>query len=575
MADDGKVKGFTNNAGFGGSDLPDLKEMPFRMMAVGNFCGANRSEARNPVAIDAHDFDKVLEQLWPRAVFEVENHLGSGKVVEIDFTPKSIKDFEPRNVAARIPALAPVADFIERARGLAAGTLKPAEFKRDLAAIQAVPALREPLEMVFDKAGGPAASSGQARGDDAAPSTNPKDSGDAPIDSIFNMVDGGPKKQTADKAIDAFVGGMGSGQKGIDVSAAIAAAEKVLEKQLVPVLMHPQLHELERNWRGLHLLCKRGKGAAIEVYDGTFDDWQAAVFNRELAGASEAPLAMVLVADSFTNSAAHLDLIQQWGDSGGQLQCAVVFEASEEFLGIDMVKLAGLSASATVFDDARFDKWRSLRDKDESRWLVAGMNPYLSRPAHTRGKQGIDAPPLWGSPVWIIGSAVAQSVQRTGWPTQHTGVGDGEVEGLPTLARDGAEFPLGAVLSDRHLKDLNKSGFTPLMAQPNHDSAWVLLAPTVHRPSKAEEEGKMGSLAYQLLAARIGEAVIRAKGRLSVPNDADATVSKVESFLNALLSNTGAGATAMARAQDGVLEIAIRTGRDVLNGVEMQFGVGL
>jgi hypothetical protein len=60
-----------------------------------------------------------------------------------------------------------------------------------------------------------------------------------------------------------------------------------------------------------------------------------------------------------------------------------------------------------------------------------------------------------------------------------------------------------------------------------------------------------------------------------VPNDADATVSKVESFLNALLSNTGAGASAMARVQNGVLEIAIRTGRDVLNGVEMQFGVGL
>ncbi len=571
MPDDKRnVKGFSNDVGFGGSDLPDLKNMPFRIMAVGNFCGANRSEARNPAAIDAHDFDSVLEQLWPRAVFEVENHLGTGKTVEIDFTPKSIKDFEPRNLAARIPALAPVADFIARARGLAAGTLKPAEFKRDLAAIQAVPALRDALETALDKAGGPPATSENAPAPGRA-----GDSGDAAIDSIFDMVDSGPKKQTAGSAIDSFAAGMGGGQKGIDVGDAIAMAEKLLEKQLVPVLINPLMHELERNWRGLHLLCKRGKGASIEVFDGDFDAWQEGVFNRELSGASNAPLALVLLADAITNSPADLETLQQWGDAGAQLQCAVAFEASEEFLGIDMQKLAGLSAAATVFDDARFDKWRSLRDKDESRWLVAGLNPYLARAAHTRGKQGIDAPALWGSPVWVIGAAVAQSMQRTGWPASHTGVSDGEVEQLPTLARDGTEFPLGALLSDRHLKDLNKSGFTPLMAQPNHDSAWVLLAPTVHRPSKAEEEGKMGSLAYQLLAARIGEAVIRAKGLLSVPNDADATVSKVESFLNALLSNTGPGATAMARVNGGALEIAIRTGRDVLNGVEMQFGVGL
>jgi type VI secretion system ImpB/VipA family protein len=149
-----KVKGFRNDLGFGSSDLPDMKALPFRIMAVGNFCGANRSAARQPVAIDAHDFDKVMEQLWPRAVFEVENHLGTGKRLEIDFAPTSLKDFEPAKLAARVPALAPVADFIARAEALQQGTLKPAEFKRDLATIQAVPALREPLATLLDGIGG-------------------------------------------------------------------------------------------------------------------------------------------------------------------------------------------------------------------------------------------------------------------------------------------------------------------------------------------------------------------------------------------------------------------------------------
>lgn len=552
MSDDRKVKGFSNDVGFGGSNAPSLRELPFRIMAVGNFCGANRSEARTATAIDAHDFDKVLAQLWPRAVFEVENLLGTGKALEVDFTPGAIKDFDAANVAARIPALAPVADFIARAKALQAGTLKPGDFKSGLAAIQAVPALREPLDVLLDSIGGaPKADAGPA----------PTGSDDA-LAGIFNMVDTG-KRETGGSAVDNFAAAVGGGRKGIDAGEAIRAAETVLAKQLAPVLTHPQMTELERNWRGLHLLCKRGKGAKIEVFDGDFDSWQAAVYEREYSGASEAPLAMVLLADPMANTAAGMAALQEWGDAGGQIQCAVVFEAGEDFLGISLAELAKLDAPATLFSESRFDKWRSLRDKDESRWLVAAMNGYRATKT------------LWGSPVWLIGAAVAQSMQRSGWPASHTGAADGEIEGLPTLAREGTEHPLEALLPDRHLKDLSRAGFTPLMAQPNHDSAWVLLAPTAHAPSKAEEEGKVGSLAYQLTAARIAEAVMRAKGALMTANDAESTVASFEAFLNALLSDTGPGATAMARVNGDRLEIALRTGREVLNGAEFQMALTL
>ncbi|MBK8207657.1 MAG: type VI secretion system contractile sheath large subunit [Planctomycetes bacterium] len=565
MAD--KVQGFTGDFGFGKSDLPDLKAMPLRIMAVGNFCAANRSAAREPAVIDAHDFDKRLSDFMPRALFEVENHLGTGKTIEIDFSPSSIKDFEPRHIAARIKALAPVADFVRRARGLVDGSLKPNDFKRDLADIQAVPALREPLEMVFDKIGGTTHAAGGEKSN--------KDSVDSAIDSIFGMVDS-KRPDTGASAIDSFAAGLGGGQKGIDVGAAIAAAEKLLEKQLAPVLTHESVQALERNWRGLHLLCKRGKGARIEVYDGDFDAWQESVYSAESAGSNDAPLAMLLLADEVSNTPAGLEALQQWGDAGQSLQCVVVFEAGEDFLGVDMTVLAGMDAPANHFEGKAFEKWRSLRDKDESRWLAAALNPYIARPAYTRGKHGADMPALWGSPVWLVGATVAQSMETTGWPGSHTGAAHGEVTGLPVHAHGiGDEYPLRALLSDRHLKDLNKSGFTPLMCQPNNDSAWVLLAPTVHRPSKAEEEGKLGTVAYQLVAARIGEAIVRAKQRLSVPNDVDATVSNIEKYVGALLSDTGAGASVLARVNGSTLEIALRTGRDVLNGIELQLGLGL
>ncbi|MBX3461249.1 MAG: type VI secretion system contractile sheath large subunit [Planctomycetes bacterium] len=553
-----RVEGFSNDVGFGSSDLPELRDMPFRIMAVGDFCGVNRSAARDPAVIDAHDFDKRLSDFMPRAHFEVENYLGTGKTLEIDFTPASIKDFEPANMAARIPALAPVHDFIRRAKGLRDGTLKSNDFKRDLAAIQSIPALRESLDAVFQAIGGP---------EGAAPAVG--------IDDILNA--SAAPKAAKGSAIDAFAAGLsGAGNQGFDVSGAIDSASRLLAKQLDPVLRHESVRRLERNWRGLHLLCKRGKGARLEVFDGDFDAWQQVVFEHELAGTSDAPLAMVLLADEIPGGSAAIDQLQQWGDAGGQIQCAVVFEAGEGFLNTGVETLAALNAPATHFDQPIFDKWRSLRDKDESRWLVAALNPWFMRPAFTHKRHNADGPVAWGSPVWILGAVVAGSMERTGWPANHTGASSGEVTGLAVYPHsDGAEYPLKALLPDAHFKDLVKAGFTPLVTQANNDAAWVLLAPTVHRPSKAEEEGKLGTLAYQLLAARIGEAVVRAKQRLSVPNDEEATVNNFERYVNALVSNTGTGATAMARVQGGQIQIALRTGRDVLNGVEMQLALGL
>jgi type VI secretion system protein ImpB len=548
---DKRVKGFSGDFGFGSSDHPEQKELPFRIMAVGDFCGANRSGAREPAVIDAHDFDKVLAKFWPRVVFEVENHLGSGKTLEIDFTPSTLKDFEPANVASRIPALAPVADFLKRARALAEGSLKPADFKRDLAPIQAVPALRDALDAVLEKIGGTPKDGGRG----ASGKT-----GDVTVDAIFDMVDA-KKKDSGGSAIESFAASLGGGQKGIDVTAAIKLAEKLLEKQLTPVLRHPALGILERNWRGLNALCKRGKGVRIEAFDGDFNDWNEQVFQAELAGTSDAPLAMVVLADFFESTPEAMDRLREWGEACGQIQCAAVLDATA-LIGEPFNVLAARDNPAAHFEQPRYDQWRALREKDESRWLCAALNQWWT------GR-------TWGAPVWLVAASVAQSMQRTGWPGAHTGAADGELTGLQvTELEDGAEYPLESAVSDQALKVLAKSGFTPLMCQPNNDSAWVLLAPTVHKPSKAEEQGKLGTLAYQLLAARIGEMVMRAKATLVVAGDMEASAQNFAKFLSGLLGNTGPGANIDISAQGSTLILNIRTGRDVLGGVELQLGVG-
>lgn len=546
MADDKKLKGFNNDFGFGRTDRVDIKAMPLRVQAIGAFGGANHFDGAR--AIDAHDFDAVLAKLAPRLVLQVENLLGTGKTLDVDLTFKSIKDFEPASLAARIPGLDAVAEFARRTKGLADGSLKPAQFKEGLSQFSAVPKLQPALDAVLDRMGGapkPAAASGEGG-----------------LDSLFAMVDE-KKEAPSGSAVAAFAGSLSTGKAGLDVSGAQKLAEKLLADQLKLITAEPALNALEAAWRGLHLFCRKGKGARIEVVDAEpgneLEAWQAAT-QDELAGTCEVPLGLALLATPVTNDAAGNALLHELGDYAGLLQAPVVFEAGEAFLGMTLPELAKLDHPGAQFDTPAFDKWRSLRDKDESRWLVAAVNPFVLRTG------------LWGSPVWLVGASVAQSMQRTGWPTQHTGAGDGEVEQLKTHAHDGGEFPLQAILPDRHLKDLTRAGFTPLICQANHDSAWVILAPTVHRPSRAEEEGKMGSLAHQLLAARLGEAVMRGKARLMQADTAEAAQA-FEEYAKAVVSDTGPGHDAAALVREDYIELHIRTGREVLNGAELQFQI--
>ena len=68
MSDEKRVKGFEGSFGFGPSDRPEVRPLPFRIMAVGNFCGANRSEARNPAVIEK---TVILAKAFAQAYREV------------------------------------------------------------------------------------------------------------------------------------------------------------------------------------------------------------------------------------------------------------------------------------------------------------------------------------------------------------------------------------------------------------------------------------------------------------------------------------------------------------------------
>lgn len=555
--DDGKVKGFANEFGFGPSDHPEVKPQPLRLLAVSQFAGANRDAT--PRAIDAHDFDRVLAALQPALWLTVPNLLGSReKTLDLELRFAALADFEPMWVAAALPALRGAAGLLAALDDLEKGKSAPSQLAARRAEFGPAPAVLEVLDSVTG----------------APPAAPAAKGGEGSLDRIFDMVQ---SKPAAGSAIDAFAAGLGGGSGNRDVAAPRARLRRLLEQQLAAILGHPEFRELEARWRGLHALCRRQGEARVDVL--ACPAGNAAECIR--ANARQA-YALVLVDAPFANTPAALDELQALAELGEELQAPVVVALGEEFFGMTPAELARHTAPATILDDARFDKWRSLREKECARWLGCAVNGFLARPPWTARHNYAepvrsDADLLWASPVWLVGAAAARSFTQTGWPGAQTGVADGEIAQLPVCARPGDDnqFPLKVVLPDTHLKDLARAGLVPLMCQANHDSAWLLLDPVVKRPSRDEEKGKVATISWQMLAARLGALVLGARATLVAVNDEGATRANFERFLHGLLAETGPGHDVRVAMEGANLRLVLETGRRLLNGARFEFGIPL
>ncbi len=93
---------------FGAKQKVDL---PFVMGVMSDLSGKSLVEKkpldkRDFVEFDMDNFEQRMEAIAPRAAFNVENTLtGEGKL-GVDLTFKSMEDFDPGEVAKKVPALA-------------------------------------------------------------------------------------------------------------------------------------------------------------------------------------------------------------------------------------------------------------------------------------------------------------------------------------------------------------------------------------------------------------------------------------------------------------------------------------
>lgn len=602
MSGEGFGMSFDVGTGEGGERKPQAPEasfqgsqteggaLPLRVIVCADFRGEGAERAPAPRRARISTFDEDFAAMAPALYLHVPDVIGaSEKSLEIKLSPKALSDLRPDAILAQAEALAPLALLREQLTGLQDGSFSPDRFEAGLSGHRQHAGLSGVLDLV-ERALGQAGSSAPAA---AASSPAPSGStGDNILDNILDMVAmpgeesaPTPSESKAKAAIDGFVKGSGSSQA--DLGQALAALDALCAKQLQPILADPQLRRVESAWRGAKLALEaagRSKGIVVELLDTDLAEALPTIKEHVFGPASQVsaapPPSLLLLDKAYGRSAADFAELGELAEGADLIQAPLVVSLDDAFLGIGAPsELAGRDQLADLLGPG-LEKWRSLRDQEPSRWLAAAYNRILLRLPHEAGKKGsraageaVDsaADLLWGNAGWGLLATVIASSARCGWPSEFRGLKQG-LAGLPQRpeAAPDQRGPVAVRLAERHTDDFAAAGVIALTYTSRSDQVVVTRAPVV-RKAPSGEPPVFTSLAYQLVATRIAETLLRAKGRISgsTPEELGA---RWQDYALAVIGDTGPGGGVGARVEDGVLSLRIVTGHEVLNGAEFRLG---
>lgn len=567
--------------------------IPYRIVVVGNFSGHPHDSPARSIRVSKDTIQQAPRQLGTRSFLEPINCLEPHtRTLRVDLSIADIKDFTPERLVAAIPELASVGRLRDILDDACEGRITPEQTTERLAPLRGVAPLARVFR-VFD--GAMAAGQGPA----SAPSI--PDGLDALIDfGGSNSTSSAPRTGALDAILDSLTHNIVA-RPSDAAHEARRLAQTMLTAQLDEILHAPAFQQLEAAWRGLKFLVERTAGRTpihIDALDvAKADIAQGLARLLETRDAGNAPQ-LVLIDYEFANTTADLDLLQSLASSAEAGRFPLLTNASWRFFGLDSLDaLAHRESMLGLFDTSVFDKWNSFRQKDVARWVTIAFNRFLLRNEYTATERDAAgyaetitdrSQRLWGNGAWAVAGLIVQSTARCHWPTQITGTGNGRLEDL--CVYDSADrrmrLPLEVYLNDTQAEDLAECGILALVCVANRDTAFVLYAPTAHRPRRygghmADRNSRMMStFPYQLLATRIADAVAANRTRLTAHQSPHEIQENLEDFLLRLIGDTGPESAVdvqmMAEPQPPYklfANLGITMGRSILGGasVELSF----
>lgn len=357
----------------------------------------------------------------------------------------------------------------------------------------------------------------------------------------------------------------------------IASIDKLISGQLDAILHHHSFQQLESTWRGLCWLLGQAEEAnsdagrkpgekrpvRVRILSVTkkelrrdqenaveFDRsnlWRK-VYEEEFGTAGGMPYGLLVTDHEFGHQPEDVSLLAGMSETAMAAFSPLLASPSPRLVGADTYRsLEKLPPITEAQQSAEFLKWRSLREREESRFIGLplprvlarqGYDGWLSRP------EAIAAPEktwghrafryaeetdlatgngrLWMSGVWPLAGVVLREFGRSGWFADIRGGSrglhqSGEVLGLPFDTFPGAEHgaavrgPTESSISSSVQEEIDDVGMIPLCQRGPEGLAVFHSNMTLHRPKRFDSvrattnERLSSMLQYVLCVSRFAQ----------------------------------------------------------------------
>lgn len=368
----------------------------------------------------------------------------------------------------------------------------------------------------------------------------------------------------------------------------IGRIDAILADQVNTILHHPDFQDLESQWRGLEILCRRSAelkreaeadtgivGAEIRILTVSkrelFKDFDKAiefdqnslfkkVYEAEFGTSGGTPYGILLANFEFSNHPDDIDLLEKLSGVGAAAFCPVITSASASMLGVDNLnKLDQPYDIDQVFQNTRFRKWLSLRNHTDAQFLGVTLPRILMRLPYEddgqnrngfRFREDVEGKNqekyLWGPASWAFACVVLRAFMQSGWFADIRGMergvdGGGVVSEFPIhsfgtdKSQAAQKTSVEVAISDKLENALSQAGFIPLSNCKDTPFSVFFSNPSVHAANTYDDQvATMNArisamLQYVLCCSRIAH-FLKIEARKKIGSSQSAR--EIESHLN-------------------------------------------
>ncbi|MEN8141295.1 MAG: type VI secretion system contractile sheath large subunit [Thermodesulfobacteriota bacterium] len=302
----------------------------------------------------------------------------------------------------------------------------------------------------------------------------------------------------------------------------IAQIDSSISKQLDQVLHHDKFQQVESTWRGLKYLvdhtdfrsnikvemldCDKEtlredfEDAAETIHTGLYKH----IYVDEYDTPGGQPVSTIIGTYEFDSSPQDIAMLTEVSKVAAAAHCPFLSSTGPSFFKKGNVSdLPQINDISTYMEKAEFIRWRSFREKEDSRYVGLTLPRYLLRlpygqetnPVRSFNYEeevsGADhSRYLWGNAAFAFAANISRSFAENGWAVNIRGPeAGGKVEDLPVHLYDAGKgsqvkIPSEILIPETRELELANLGFIPLSYYKNSDYACFFSASSAHKPQE-------------------------------------------------------------------------------------------